>query len=430
MGGGAGGGKTWLICESRLVNALRFPGYRSFIGREELKRLMQSTYVTWAKVCQHHKIPQSLWTLNGQYNYIQFSNGSRIDLLDLKFLPSDPLYERFGSLEYTDGAVEEAGEVNALAVDVLKSRIGRHKNQEFGLHPTMLITGNPKKNWTYKDYYKPWKAHKMPQGVVFIQALYKDNPHTAFEYGKQLEQIKDVVTKERLMYGNWEYDIDDNALIKYDSIIDLFTNSVKLSQDKFLSADIARYGGDKIRLGVWQGLNLKKVQSYAKQGIDTTTQIIREIMKEEQIPYSHCIVDDDGVGGGVVDNLRGIKGFVNNSTAIEVRDAKQNYQNLKTQCSYLLADYITNHKIGISSTLSETDKEQVIEELEQIKRFEQDKENKMRIVPKDKVKEIIGRSPDWSDMMMMRMYFEINKPVNRLNDEISLEQIQQLASIY
>jgi len=57
FGGGAGGGKTWIICESRLINAIRFPGYRSYIAREELKRLMQSTYVTWTKVCIYQKTP-------------------------------------------------------------------------------------------------------------------------------------------------------------------------------------------------------------------------------------------------------------------------------------------------------------------------------------------------------------------------------------
>src|SRR3990167_6994076 len=76
LGGGAGGGKTWFICETRLVNALRYPGYRSFIGRNELTRLMQSTYITWCKVSKYHKIPADTWHLNGQYHYIEFTNGS------------------------------------------------------------------------------------------------------------------------------------------------------------------------------------------------------------------------------------------------------------------------------------------------------------------------------------------------------------------
>ena len=119
---------------------------------------MGSTYITFLKVCKHHKIPKTDWKLNGQYNYIEFFNGSRIDLLDVNEIPSDPLYERFGSLEYTGGAIEEAGEVAFGAFDVLKTRIGRHNNfNNDVVIPKMLITCNPSKNWLYKEVYRPLK---------------------------------------------------------------------------------------------------------------------------------------------------------------------------------------------------------------------------------------------------------------------------------
>ena len=119
FGGGAGGGKSWLICEWLIINCIRYPNTKWFIARNELTRLMQSTYVTFQKVIAYHKIPTNAFSLNGQYHYIEFGNKSRIDLLDLKFLPSDPFYERFGSLEYTGGAIEEAGEVDFGAFDML-----------------------------------------------------------------------------------------------------------------------------------------------------------------------------------------------------------------------------------------------------------------------------------------------------------------------
>lgn len=424
LGGGAGGGKSWAICESRLVNALRYPGYKSFIGREELKRLMQSTFVTFTKVCKFHKIPESNWKLNGQYNYIEFANGSRIDLLDLKYLPTDPLYERFGSLEYTDGAIEEAGEVHFSAYDILKSRVGRHKNREFGLHPSILITGNPKKNWTYKEFYKPWKEGKLPDNQVFIQSLYKDNPFTADDYGKQLAQIKDQQNKQRLMYGNWEYDDDPAILINFDAITDLFTNTIDLDNTKYLTADIARYGRDKTVIYLWRGLEVYKVVVLVKAGIDVVADTIKELLREEQIPYSRCLVDEDGVGGGVVDILRGIKGFVNNSSPLEFSNKpamvtiKENYKNLKTQCYYLLADYINGHKIKVNC--DESVKNLLIEELEQVRQKNMDKDGKLEIIGKDEVKENIGRSPDYSDGLMMRMWFELTPTfVNNFNTTIN-----------
>lgn len=145
FGGGAGGGKSWVGCEWLIINSIAYPGTKWFIGRNELKRLMGSTYITFTKVTTWHKIPSTAWKLNSQYNYIEFWNGSRIDLLDVAHKPSDPMYERFGSTEYTGGWLEEAGEIKSRAFEVLKSRIGRHANEKYDLFPKMLLTCNPKK---------------------------------------------------------------------------------------------------------------------------------------------------------------------------------------------------------------------------------------------------------------------------------------------
>lgn len=435
LGGGAGGGKSWLICESRLINAIRFPGYKSFIGREELKRLMQSTYITWTKVCNYHQIPQTYWKLNGQYNYIELNNGSRIDLLDLKFLPSDPLYERLGSLEYTDGAIEEAGEVYFLAYDVLQSRIGRHLNKEYNINPTLLCTGNPKKNWTYKEFYKPWKNKTLPGNYAFIQSLYQDNPHTATEYGHQLSQIKDKATKERLMYGNWEYEDDPTALIEYDAIIDLFTNTIEKSEAVFATVDVARYGQDKTIVMIWKGFEVVEIIVWEKQGLDITAEKLRDILRKRQIPYSCVVIDEVGVGGGVVDILRGTKGFIANSSPIEnvtvsrninpksIADEErgvrkwENYRSLKDQCAYMLSDMINDRKIAIKCEDKKIE-EMIIEELEQIKRHKADEDSKLMIRPKDEVKELIGRSPDLSDCLLMRIYLVLRR-VNGVYNENS-----------
>lgn len=420
FGGGAGGGKSWWVCEKRLGTALSYPGSRGFIARKELKRLMSSTFITFRKVCKFYGLPEEEWTLNGQYNYIEFRNGSRIDLLDADYKPSDPDYDRFGSTEYTDGDIEEAQEIKEKAFDVLKARVGRHMNKEFGLIGKIGLTCNPNKGWLYRVFYKPWKENTLPKEYAFVRALYKDNRFTADEYGRLLTGIKDKATRQRLRDGIWEYDDDDNALVEYDAILDLFTNSVARGE-KYLSADIARYGGDKIRIGLWEGLKVYKVLSFEKQGIDRTTTIIRDLLRTERIPYSHAIVDDDGVGGGITDNLPGIKGFVANSSPLENRRGeKENFKNLKAQCSYLLAEYINEHKLSIAAELSEEEKTQMIEEIEQIKSKDADMDGKRQIVPKEEVREALARSPDWADMLMMRMFFEIGKvPRNYIGNRSS-----------
>ena len=49
----------------------------------------------------------------------------------------------------------------------------------------------------------------------------------------------------------------------------------------------------------------------------------------------------------------------------------------------------------------------VSEEMEQIKLKDIDKDGKLGLIPKDKIKALIGRSPDDWDSIMMREYFEL-----------------------
>lgn len=414
FGGAAGGGKSWWICEKSLSEAYLYPGIKSFIARKELKRLMASTFLTWVKVCAHHQIPREEWKLNGQYNYIEFRNGSRIDLLDVNEIPSDPMFERFGSLEFTNGNIEEAGEVSFSAFDILKSRCGRHRNDEFKLLPKVGLTANPTKNWLYSTFYKPWKSKQLPPEYAFIPALFSDNRYVGENYAKALQGLKDIQTRQRLMLGDWEYSDDPASLVEYDAIMDLWTNSVPQGP-RYVTCDIARWGGDKIMVYLFEGDCLVKVWARQRQGLDQTESMLRLILQEERVPYSFTAADDDGMGGGIVDNLRGIRGFVNNSSPMEVDYRKPNFQNLKAQCYYRLAERINSRSMAIriyrfdSNIPGYTEqkwKEELVEELEQVKGKDIDKDGKLKIIPKEEVKEILGRSPDSSDALMMRMVFD------------------------
>lgn len=401
LGGGAGGGKSWFLCETRLINCYLYPGYKSFIGREELKRLMASTYLTWCKVCSHHKIPQSDWKLNGQYNFIEFKNGSRVDLLDLKYLPSDPLYERFGSLEYTDGAIEESGEIHFLAYDVLKTRIGRHRNTELGVLPTITMTGNPKKNWTYNLFYKPWSIGELPSDTAFIQSLYNDNPYTAESYGKQLSDITDIATKERLMYGNWDYDDDPSALVEYDALLDMFTNTHVQHGKKTISADLAMQGRDKFVAGFWDGLRCTVAIDMKKSTGKEIENELTRLKNTRGVSNTSIVADSDGLGAYLNSYIKNIVTFHGGGTAIHNKE----FGNIKDECGFKLAEKINNREIYIICTKAQ--EEEIKKELSVCLKRDNIDTDKKKIINKAKMKEYLGHSPDYLDMLLMGMYFQI-----------------------
>ena len=433
FGGGAGGGKSWLGAEWLITNCYIYSGSKWFMGRNELSRLMKSSYVTYQKACSFHKIPRNDWALNGQYNFIEFKNGSRIDLLDMAYKPSDPMYERFGSLEYTGGWIEEAGEIDFRAFDVLKSRIGRHENSEYGLIPAkLLLTFNPKKNWLYQLFYKPHRDEELPKEYVFIQSLYGDNPYTADTYGEDLAQIKDKATKQRLMFGNWDYEDSPRALFGYDPLSDIFSNTIEKKGEKYLTVDIAGEGKDKTIFYFWEDLEFYRIEEYQWMNTDSIIDKIREYASQEKIPYSHIAVDAIGNGEGVATSkmLDGIIGYKGSYQAIKTDESPvrlpnihylknapltSEYKNLRSQCIFKLSEMVNNHKMA--GRIEDIKiKEKIIEELS-VYQDETPDDGKRVATKKEDVKELLGRSSDYSDPLIMRMYFEIKEALLPYNSE-------------
>lgn len=405
-GGAAGGAKSWTGAAWLLFMCLCFPGTKWFIGRAELKRITQSTLITFYKVCSAYGVSDDLHKYNGQYNYIEFFNGSRIDLLDLQYKPSDPLYERYGSTEYTGGWIEEGGEVNFGAYDTLKTRIGRHLNLEHGVRRKIFITCNPKKNWMYETFYKPAKKGDLPEYMSYLACLVQENPFIDPDYIEGLKTTKDKVKRERLLKGNWEYDDNPNALCSHDAITAILGNILALvTGSHYLTADIARFGSDYARICVWNGYKIVDIKCFP---ISKTTEIqtcIIHYQKKYRIPRHRCIADEDGVGGGVVDNCD-IQGFVNNSRPFN----DENYQNLQAQCGYKLAEHINASEVGIEPELvSPSDMEQITLELEQLQTWDVDSDGRLKIKPKEAIKQDIGCSPDWRDVFLMRCWFDYNE---------------------
>lgn len=412
-GGAASGGKSYLGCFWILAMCLAYPDTGWLMGRRELTNLKRTTLLTFFKVCSEYGIePEKHFNYNQQNNIITFLNGSQIFLMDLGYKPSDPLFTRLGGLELTGYFIDEANEVPVEAVNIVKTRTGRRNNDKHKIKPKGLETFNPDKGHVYMRFFKPWKDGTLPKHRKFIRALPQDNPFTSEDYLEQLRN-SDKITRERLLEGNFEYENDPTILMKYDAINDLFTNTTIKRNQKFISADIARFGDDKTVIYVWDDLEVTKCEILTKTPVDVIADKIKGLTMEYQIPLSRVIVDEDGVGGGVCDILSGVKGFVANSSPIQLgrldNEYRPNFSNLKAQCYFKLSDFVNTRKIAFKVDDSSI-KSALVEELSQIKRKDPDKDTKLAIIPKDDMKANLGRSPDFADALMMRMYFELDSP--------------------
>ena len=285
-GGAAGGGKSYLGCLWLMQFGYYFPGTRYFIGRDSLKDTKASVLKTWTKLSKEANFKDYRFS----DNYIIFNNGSEVELLDLSYYPQkDPLYERFGSKEYTAGWIEEAAPVHPMAFEVLKTRIGRWMNKELGVKKKILCTFNPRKTWVDSTFYRPFSKGEETETTKFIPALAKDNPHLDEDYIKTLQNLKDEATKQRLLYGNFDYDDDPSALINFKSIENIYTNNhIEKTGNKYIICDVARYGSDKAVIMVWDGLVLLEVKTFPISSLVDIQNCINAMRSKYQ--YQHQIV--------------------------------------------------------------------------------------------------------------------------------------------
>lgn len=415
-GGAAGGGKTALGCYWQIKNRIKYAGSRGLIGRAVMKSLKETTLQTFFEVAAWQGLKKDVhYYLTGSNdkerpNCIIFYNQSFIFLKDLAYYPSDPEFSELGSLEITDAFIEECGGIDFRAKDILTSRI-RFRLDEYGLKPKLLMTANPAKNWLYQTFYKPDRDGELPYFRKFVAALPGENPYLSASYIESLTRL-DHVTRARLLEGNWDYESDPLSLIEYRAIADLFGNDhVPIGSKRYLICDVAMHGSDIFRAGAFYGDVLMDHRAIPKSGGLQVLKTIQDMRAKHGIPPSHVLYDADGVGAFIGQRGGFIPGaipFHGGAVAIKMpNDTGTEYANLKSQCGFLLAAKINDAKMWAKAVTAEHDRQMLSEELSFIKKAAEYTDGKLKLMSKPLIIQALGRSPDFSDLWLMKCYFDL-----------------------
>lgn len=281
-------------------SCMKYPWSKRVFGRKELVNLKRTTLATYYKMLKEYNIPQQYyWVLNWNTNIIKFPNWSEIVLLDCASQPSDPEFTRFWSLELTWAFIDESNEVDAKWLTILKTRLWRQNEFKINggivrIKPKLLETFNPNKWHVYEDYYKPRKDWTLPSYRKFIPSLAKDNPYLSESYIQQLER-SDEMTKQRLLYWNFEYDDTPWKVFRWDEISDLFTNIIEKDETPYITCDVARLWNDRTIIYVWNWLESVLIKEFKWYTTDQTANVIKDLEQQYRVSRYNICVDSDWV---------------------------------------------------------------------------------------------------------------------------------------
>lgn len=222
---------------------------------------------------------------------------------------------------------------------------------------------------------------------------------------------QDDATRAQLLYGNWKIKIEKSELIHFTKMVDSFSNDfIPRGGKKYITADIALKGSDLLIIAYWEGFRWMDIGVMEKSKGNEVVDLIKSIAKKWHVPQSHILYDDDGVGQFIDGFIVGSNAFKNGGRPFN----DENYQYLRDQCLFKMADRINNDGYFVAEeVLNKTVKgkkvsEWLLDERRSIKQDKPDNDGKLRVISKDQRKQIIGHSTDFMDAWMMREWFEYN----------------------
>jgi hypothetical protein len=396
-GGQSNSGKSWLGGVWLLLSALQYPGSRWGMCRKNLNDLKKTTLKTFLEVCKRYGIEKDKdFNINYQSNTINFKNGSEIYLINLDWRPSDPEAHFLGGYEMSGALIDELPQITQEYFLILYSRI-RYKLDDFNISKKILTTCNPSNCWVKSYFYDRYIKGTLPEEIQFISTVGGYNPFRGKDYEKKLSMLSEQQLK-RLEYGDWEYANSPDQLFNSEKL-DEIMSPIQWGDDQYyITIDVARLGEDSTVIVLWKGMSVVKIVQLKQVVTTETVRVVREMAQEFKVTNNRIIADSDGVGGGVVDQLR-CKGFVNNSKPFK----GEKYDMLKSQCYFKLS----KEKWSILDSVKPEYREQIKKELSSIRDASDD--FKYKINSKDEQKKLLGgSSPDFSDALMMRSYFNFS----------------------
>lgn len=198
-----------------------------------------------------------------------------------------------------------------------------------------------------------------------------------------------------------------DLLVDQESVNDLFTNTqIQPTGEYFISADIAMQGKDKLVIGVWNGWVLEEIKVLHSSDGKEVEDLIKELKNKYNVPNSRIIYDSVGVGNYLQGYFKNALAFNGSKAAL---GSKRTFENRRSQALYELSVKIKERAIHIKDSAYQED---IKKEMQCLKIKNWEGGRNITLIAKPDMKKIIGRSPDFLDMLALRVFIDVMPKLN------------------
>ncbi len=398
-GGAKGGGKsfflvTWAFkyaCDvARQFNLKpsKNPIHVGWIGRKQAVNFTGTTLATWRT-----EIPEQYYELRGgtekDTKHILIMNRIAIDYGGLDVQES---VNKFNSAQYGFIAIDQAEETEPDDIGVLRGSL-RLTIRGKPLPYKELYTANPRQCWLKDEFI----ANPKP-GSVFVPALPKDNPNLPPGYEKTLLDAFGYRPELLAAYrdGDWSR-LEGESQVILDKWLIAALTAPSLFKGVLIACDVARFGDDNTEIMVLEGSEIVETKT---MGYSRTTEV-SAVLSELSRQHGDCplVVDEIGVGAGVVDQLYEKGRNVMPFNGAEKADLEDKFYNRRAEAWWECAEHFSKTELGCTRMSPELRRELCVPTYE----F---RNGRILIEAKESIKDRLPdrKSPDKGDCYVMGIW--------------------------
>ena len=380
--GGRGSGKSYFFADKLIRRFLANPDTQWVCFREVQKSISKSS-----KKLIEDRIYQ--FGLHDYFEILQTEIRSKLGKGEIIFQGlQDHTVDSIKSLEGFDGCwVEEAQTITQHSLDLLTPTFRKDLSE-------IWFSWNPRLRTDAVE-----KLFKSKKNSMLVHIDYKDNPFVSKIINDEAKEMYlDDPEKYNHIYLGGYVDTTGNKLFSYKDIDRAMNRKQPATGATIIGCDVARYGDDStvlcVRSGLWVKSILQKKQMAVTEVADWAGHIA-DIGQADAIA-----VDTIGLGAGVHDILLR-KGYfsIDANFGFRASDDKR-YINKRAESYFKLAK-------AFKAGLAIPQNDQLMEELLTVEYEFNDGNGKLKIISKDKIKEMLGRSPDLADALALTYFTDV-----------------------
>ena len=412
-GGAMGGGKTGALINEGIQLNLDYPGNFGLLMRKTWPSFRDTDLPQLEKFMDLALVAD--W--NKSEKMIVMINGSRIRYGGTGDKPND--WEKFMSGEYGWIALDQAEQFTLLEFQMLATRL---RLMIEGIRYLFLLSCNPNIGWIKELFIE-----NNLEDYIFIPALPEDNrENLPAGYIERMEKVLTSNQRKALLKGDWEAVGEPDNVYTYLEVQKAAKRRLEPSEPVEIGADIARSGEDETTIFLREGLRIQLHSEARGHDLMRTTGEIWVCCQKKIIPIwkdrlkmIKIKIDADGLGAGVVDRLKEQRREKEEIyTEMILKLVKKDKREELIKAEYRIRIRIVeihgagkakepaiykNQRAEIHMGLRELmpdldipDNRELTTQLMAIK-YKQNSAGQIEIIPKDKIKEKLGRSPDLAE---------------------------------